>query len=114
MSALLCSRVHAANHPARLGADFQLAPNPRAAVPVPSELKLRGTVFEPYPSQEAIRIREISLEPVAERAGGLSCPEVSSFRDVLSDPEWMSDPQGKARREAARVINELRGRKKPD
>jgi hypothetical protein len=35
LSALLCSRVDAANRPAEMGDDFQLAPNPHAKVPLP-------------------------------------------------------------------------------
>jgi len=29
-----------------MGADFQFAPNPHAAVPLPEDFRLRGTYFE--------------------------------------------------------------------
>ena len=45
LSGLLCSRVDAANHPAALGTDFQLVPNPHAKVPLPKEFRLRGVYF---------------------------------------------------------------------
>jgi hypothetical protein len=40
LSALLCSRVDAANRPAEMGDDFQLAPNPHATVPLPDAFRL--------------------------------------------------------------------------
>jgi hypothetical protein len=46
LSALLCSRVDAANRPGEMGDDFQLAPNPHAAVPLPESLRLRGIYYE--------------------------------------------------------------------
>jgi hypothetical protein len=45
LSALLCSRVDAANRPAEMGDDFQLAPNPHAKVPLPKGLWLRVGVY---------------------------------------------------------------------
>ena len=47
LSALLCSRVDAANRPAEMGDDFQLASNPHAKVPLPKALWLRGVHYEP-------------------------------------------------------------------
>jgi hypothetical protein len=46
LSALLCSRVDAANRPGEMGDDFQLAPNPHATVPLPEGFRLRGTYYE--------------------------------------------------------------------
>jgi hypothetical protein len=45
LSGLICSRVDAANRPDRMGDDFQLVPNPQAAVPLPATFRLRGTYF---------------------------------------------------------------------
>jgi hypothetical protein len=45
LSALLCSRVDAANHHGEMGDDFQLLPNPRANVPLPESFRLRGTYY---------------------------------------------------------------------
>jgi len=45
LSALLCSRVDAANRPAEMGGDFQLAPNAHAKVPLPTGLWLRVGVY---------------------------------------------------------------------
>jgi hypothetical protein len=45
LSGLLCSRVDAANRPAEMGDDFQLAPNPHAKVPLPESFRLRGTYY---------------------------------------------------------------------
>jgi hypothetical protein len=46
LSALLCSRVDAANRPGEMGDDFQLAPNPHRSVPLPEGFRLRGTYYE--------------------------------------------------------------------
>jgi hypothetical protein len=46
LSGLLCSRAEAANRPSQMGADFQLAPNPHAAVPLPNSFRLRGVYFD--------------------------------------------------------------------
>jgi hypothetical protein len=45
LSGLLCSRVDAVNRPHDFGADFQLAPNPNAKVPLPPDFRLRGEYF---------------------------------------------------------------------
>jgi hypothetical protein len=45
LSGLLCSRVDAANRPAEMGDDFQLAPNPHANVPLPESFRLRGLYY---------------------------------------------------------------------
>jgi hypothetical protein len=45
LSGLICSRVEAINRPAEMGADFQLAPNLHAAVPLPDCFRLQGTYF---------------------------------------------------------------------
>jgi hypothetical protein len=46
LSALLCSRVDAANRPGEMGGDFQLAPNPHAKVPLPKGFRLRGVYYD--------------------------------------------------------------------
>jgi len=46
LSALLCSRVDAANRPGEMGGDFQLAPNPHANVPLPDGFRLRGVYYD--------------------------------------------------------------------
>lgn len=46
LSGLLCSRVDVANQPAKLGEDFQLLPNPNAAVSLPDKFRLLGTYFK--------------------------------------------------------------------
>lgn len=46
LSALLCSRVDAANRPGEMGGDFQLAPNPHAGVPLPEGFRLRGVNYD--------------------------------------------------------------------
>jgi hypothetical protein len=46
LSALLCSRVDAANRPAEMGDDFQLAPNPHAKAPLPDGFRLRGIYYD--------------------------------------------------------------------
>jgi hypothetical protein len=46
LSALLCSRAEVTNRPSKMGGDFQLAPNPHAAVPVPKGFRLRGVYFD--------------------------------------------------------------------
>lgn len=46
LSGLLCSRVDVANQPETLGGDFQLLPNPNAAVPLPDKFRLHGTYFK--------------------------------------------------------------------
>jgi hypothetical protein len=45
LSALLCSRIHVGRLPARMGIDFQLVPNPQAAVPLPQAFRLPGTYY---------------------------------------------------------------------
>ena len=45
ISGLLCSRVDAANRSGEMGGDFQLAPNPHAAVPIPETFRFRGTYY---------------------------------------------------------------------
>lgn len=106
LSALLCSRVDVGNHPEYLGEDFQFAPNPRATTPVPQAVQLIGTLFRPHPSEDHIDIETVTAEPAPFDA----TDGVQSIRDILADPEWMSDPDGKAVREAHRAIDELRGR----
>ena len=60
LSGLLCSRVNVANnHPEYLGADFQLAPNPRAAVLLPDEFRLDGTYFQFAQSDEDYTVTPI-------------------------------------------------------
>lgn len=45
LSGLLCSRVDVVNQPSDMGADFQLAPNPNARIPLPDALRLNGTYY---------------------------------------------------------------------
>jgi len=45
LSALLCSRVDAANQPDKMGADFQLVENRKAKAPLPDRFRLKGTFF---------------------------------------------------------------------
>lgn len=45
LSGLLVSRIDVVNRPDKLGADFQLLPNPVAGVPLPSDFRLPGTYF---------------------------------------------------------------------
>lgn len=45
VSALLCSRIDVANQPEKMGADFQLVPNPKANSPLPEQFRLKGTYF---------------------------------------------------------------------
>jgi hypothetical protein len=45
VSALLCSRVNAANQPGEMGSDFQLVENCRASSPLPDMFGLRGTFY---------------------------------------------------------------------
>jgi hypothetical protein len=49
LSALLCSRVDAANRPGAMGDDFQLTPNAHAEVPLPKGFWLRGTCYDAKP-----------------------------------------------------------------
>jgi hypothetical protein len=37
-----------------------------------------------------------------------------NIADLLHDPEWLADPDGQARREALRVIEELRAHDRED
>jgi len=79
----------------------------------PKELKLRGTVFRPQESSGSIELQAIdwqSNRPI-EQESDRSKP--LWFKAILSDPEWMADPEAKAREEAARAIDELLGRAKP-
>jgi hypothetical protein len=46
LSALLCSRVDAANRPGEMGRDFQLTPNPHATIPLPDSFRLRGIYYD--------------------------------------------------------------------
>lgn len=60
LSGLFCSRVNVANpHPEFIGADFQLAPNPRAIAPLPDKFRLDGTYFEFAESEEAYSITPV-------------------------------------------------------
>jgi hypothetical protein len=45
LSGLLCSRIDAVNQPERMGADFQLVPNPWAKALLPETFRLPGTFF---------------------------------------------------------------------
>ena len=45
LSGLLCSRVDASMPPPRMGADFQLVPNPLARVELPPAFRLPGTYY---------------------------------------------------------------------
>ena len=60
LSALLCSRVDAANRRGEFGSDFQLAPNPHARVPLPEGFRLRGTLFEPKQVKDGYQITPTS------------------------------------------------------
>ncbi|MES0098726.1 hypothetical protein, partial [Mesorhizobium sp. M0019] len=69
LSGLLCSRVNVANiHPGYLGADFQLTPNPHAAVPLPNGFRLDGTYFQFAESKEDYTVTpvETAFTPSAE------------------------------------------------
>jgi hypothetical protein len=46
LSALLCSRVEVINHRGEMGEDFQLAPTPHAAMPLPESFRLRGVYYD--------------------------------------------------------------------
>lgn len=46
LSGLLCSRVDVANQPDKMGADFQLVPNPKARAPLWTEFRLRGDYYK--------------------------------------------------------------------
>lgn len=46
LSGLLCCRVDAANSYGELGGNFQLAPNPYAAAPLPADFRLIGTYYD--------------------------------------------------------------------
>lgn len=45
ISGLLCSRIDAVNRPDKFGADFQLAPNPHAKIPLPDKFRLDGVCY---------------------------------------------------------------------
>jgi hypothetical protein len=45
VSGLLCSRADVVNQPEEPGSDFQLVPNPKASVILPTEFRLKGTYF---------------------------------------------------------------------
>jgi hypothetical protein len=45
LSGLLCSKLDVANQPDEMGKNFQLVPNPKARVQLPSGFRLRGTYF---------------------------------------------------------------------
>lgn len=49
LSGLLCSRAEALNRPAKMGGDFQLAPNLNATVRLPESFRLRGTYYATKP-----------------------------------------------------------------
>ena len=113
LTGLICSRVDVGNRPEILGADFQFLPNPCAIALTPDALRLRGTVYRPRHSEGSIELQAIdwqSNEPI-EQEGDRSKP--LWFKAILSDPEWMADPERKARDEAARAIDEILGRTKP-
>lgn len=46
LSALLCSRVDAANQPLTMGADFQFVENPLTSASLPDWFRLKGTFFQ--------------------------------------------------------------------
>lgn len=56
LSGLLCSRINVANQPQIMGADFQLAPNPRAMNRLPDDFRLAGTYFRPEITDNRLRI----------------------------------------------------------
>jgi hypothetical protein len=45
LSGLLCSRAEALNRPAKMGGDFQLAPNLNATLRLPKSFRLRSTCY---------------------------------------------------------------------
>jgi len=57
LSALLCSRIDVANQPKRMGADFQLVPNPNARVQLPQEFRTMGTYFRVERDGDGFTIR---------------------------------------------------------
>jgi hypothetical protein len=59
LSALLCSRVEVANRPGEMGGDFQLAPNPNAAVPLPEGFRLRGTYYDVKAAGDSYQITPV-------------------------------------------------------
>jgi hypothetical protein len=65
LSALLCSRVDAANRPGEMGDDFQLAPNPHASVPLPDGFRLRGLYYDVKAAKDSYLITpaRIALPP---------------------------------------------------
>jgi hypothetical protein len=68
LSALLCSRVDAANRPAEMGSDFQLAPNPHAKVPLPMGLWLRvGVYYEAKAVKDGYDVTPIRTNAVARK-----------------------------------------------
>jgi hypothetical protein len=65
LSALLCSRVDAANRPGEMGDDFQLAPNPHASVSLPDGFRLRGLYYDVKAAKDSYLITpaRIALPP---------------------------------------------------
>jgi hypothetical protein len=59
LSGLLCSRVDAANRPAEMGDDFQLAPNPHGNVPLPEGFRLRGVYYHPKPVRDGYDVTTV-------------------------------------------------------
>ena len=55
ISALLCSRIDAANLPEKMGADFQLVENWVATAPLPDMFRLKGTFFRIDKRDEGLR-----------------------------------------------------------
>ena len=62
LSGLLCSRVDAANRPARLGGDFQVVPNALSRAPLPDALRLRGTHFTVERTEDSFSVSAEHLE----------------------------------------------------
>lgn len=64
LSGLLCSRIDVANQPDKMGADFELAPNPKAKAPLWSEFRLRGTYYKIDKPRRDTRLFPRSLSPI--------------------------------------------------
>jgi hypothetical protein len=62
LSALLCSRIHAASRHGEFGDDFQLVPNLRARVPLPEEFRLRGTYYAVEMRQDGYDVTPIDAD----------------------------------------------------
>jgi hypothetical protein len=62
LSALLCSRVDAANQPEKMGSDFQLVENRRAKAPLPDMFRLKGAFFRIESTSDGYRaVRELHV-----------------------------------------------------